>query len=147
MEAKRHLLGHNLFLCAFFLAVTGTPFSVFPILLNLVRTIGWVVPGQYGTDKKAQEFTCAISDELSEGLQEEIRRSPCFSILIDESEDISQERNISGCVGAVFARARNVGSGREILAVQTLIKRFSLSIHLNLSFSQAIENRASTCST
>ena len=111
---------------------------MFPILLlSLVRTIGGVVPGQYGTDirKSAGVYLRNFSDELSEGLQEEIRRSPCFSILIDESEDISQERNISGCVGAVFARARNVGSGREILAVQTLIKRFSLSIHLNLSFS------------
>ncbi|XP_045421023.1 zinc finger protein 862 isoform X2 [Lemur catta] len=85
----------HFFNAAYSIAYHSRPLNDFEKILQLLQSTGTVILGKYRNRTACTQFIKYISETLKKQILDDVRKSPCVSILLDSSTDASDQ----ACVG------------------------------------------------
>ncbi|XP_072633170.1 zinc finger protein 862 isoform X2 [Canis lupus baileyi] len=85
----------HFFNAAYSIAYHSRPLNDFEKILQLLQSTGTMILGKYRNRTACTQFIKYISETLKKEILEDIRNSPCVSVLLDSSTDASDQ----SCVG------------------------------------------------
>ncbi|XP_028345407.1 zinc finger protein 862 isoform X2 [Physeter macrocephalus] len=85
----------HLFNAAYSIAYHSRPLNDFEKILQLLQSTGTVILGKYRNRTACTQFIKYISETLKKEILEDVRSSPCVSVLLDSATDTSDQ----SCVG------------------------------------------------
>ncbi|XP_025710651.1 zinc finger protein 862 isoform X2 [Callorhinus ursinus] len=85
----------HFFNAAYSIAYHSRPLNDFEKILQLLQSTGTMILGKYRNRTACTQFIKYISETLKKEILEDVRNSPCVSVLLDSSTDASDQ----SCVG------------------------------------------------
>ncbi|EHH52615.1 hypothetical protein EGM_13080 [Macaca fascicularis] len=85
----------HFFNAAYSIAYHSRPLNDFEKILQLLQSTGTMILGKYRNRTACTQFIKYISETLKREILEDVRNSPCVSVLLDSSTDASEQ----ACVG------------------------------------------------
>nr|XP_012641540.1 zinc finger protein 862 isoform X6 [Microcebus murinus]XP_012641541.1 zinc finger protein 862 isoform X6 [Microcebus murinus] len=85
----------HFFHAAYSIAYHSRPLNDFEKILQLLQSTGTVILGKYRNRTACTQFIKYISETLKKQILDDVRNSPCVSVLLDSSTDASDQ----ACVG------------------------------------------------
>uniref|UniRef100_A0A2K6U2R5 Zinc finger protein 862 n=2 Tax=Saimiri boliviensis TaxID=27679 RepID=A0A2K6U2R5_SAIBB len=85
----------HFFNAAYSIAYHSRPLNDFEKILKLLQSTGTMILGKYRNRTACTQFIKYISETLKREILEDVRKSPCVSVLLDSSTDASEQ----ACVG------------------------------------------------
>nr|XP_035978522.1 zinc finger protein 862 isoform X2 [Halichoerus grypus] len=85
----------HFFNAAYSIAYHSRPLNDFEKILELLQSTGTMILGKYRNRTACTQFIKYISETLKKEILEDVRNSPCVSVLLDSSTDASDQ----SCVG------------------------------------------------
>ncbi|XP_008064175.2 zinc finger protein 862 [Carlito syrichta] len=85
----------HFFNAAYSIAYHSRPLNDFEKILQLLQSTGTMILGKYRNRTACTQFIKYISETLKKEILEDVRKSPCVSVLLDSSTDTSDQ----ACVG------------------------------------------------
>ncbi|XP_026957345.1 zinc finger protein 862 isoform X2 [Sagmatias obliquidens] len=85
----------HFFNAAYSIAYHSRPLNDFEKILQLLQSTGTVILGKYRNRTACTQFIRYISETLKKEILEDVRNSPCVSVLLDSATDTSDQ----SCVG------------------------------------------------
>ncbi|KAL2777840.1 zinc finger protein 862 [Daubentonia madagascariensis] len=85
----------HFFNAAYSIAYHSRPLNDFEKILQLLQSTGTVILGKYRNRTACTQFIKYISETLKKQILDDVRNSPCVSVLLDSSTDASDQ----ACVG------------------------------------------------
>ena len=137
IEEKENL--KKLFITAHFIAYWNKPYSDFEKQVELIRKLGIPVKEKYANRTMCTEFIHNIASSMRKKLIEDILKSPCVSLLLDGSTDISVTASVvvymhyitEGTVAESFVGLEelpNETADGYMTALNSLSKRLELNL-------------------
>ncbi|XP_008583106.1 PREDICTED: zinc finger protein 862 [Galeopterus variegatus] len=85
----------HFFNAAYSIAYHSRPLNDFEKILQLLQSTGTMILGKYRNRTACTQFIKYISETLKKEILDDIRKSPCMSVLLDSSTDTTEQ----SCVG------------------------------------------------